>query len=54
VQAATGPDGTVPTAKSDEKSHGFGLPAIRAIVEKHGGQLAISCENGCFRAQVTL
>jgi sensor histidine kinase regulating citrate/malate metabolism len=54
VQAAVGPDGTVPTSKSDEKSHGFGLPAIRAIVEKHGGQLAISCENGCFRAQVTL
>ena len=48
------PDGTVPTSKSDSVDHGYGLSSVRRIVEKYCGEFVISCENGRFRAVITI
>ena len=48
------PDGTIATSKADGTNHGYGIPAIRRIVEKHYGLLETSCEDGCFRTVITI
>ena len=47
-------DGTIPTSKSDSVDHGYGLSSVRRIVEKNCGEFVISCENGRFRAVITI
>ena len=47
-------DGTIPSAKSDTKSHGYGLPAMRRIVEKHFGTMNTACVDGRFMVKITL
>lgn len=41
-------DGLPLTTKRDKLSHGYGLKSIRNIVEKYGGSMRISTENGIF------
>ena len=48
------PDGTIPTSKSDSVDHGYGISSVRRIVEKYCGEFEISCENGRFRAVITI
>lgn len=36
------------TSKPDASSHGFGTRSMRAIVERHGGVLALGCDDGIF------
>ena len=47
-------DGTIPTSKSDPENHGYGVSSVRRIVEKYCGEFDVSCENGCFRAIITI
>ncbi|MBP5293282.1 MAG: GHKL domain-containing protein [Clostridia bacterium] len=47
-------DGTIPTSKSDSVNHGYGVSSIRRIVEKYFGVFEITCENGRFRALITI
>ena len=42
------------SSKSDAQNHGYGIPAIRRIVEKHYGMLKISCNDGCFTVKVSI
>ena len=42
------------TTKKDQKNHGFGLLAVRKIVEKHNGTLLLNCENNIFEASAVL
>lgn len=48
------PDGTIPSAKSDKKNHGYGISSIRRIIEKHYGMLEISCTEGRFQIVITV
>jgi len=41
-------DGIPETVKDDKNYHGFGVRSIKRIVEKYGGDLQISAENGIF------
>ena len=36
------------TSKAEKEFHGFGTKSIKYIVEKYGGNLVISCEEGVF------
>lgn len=49
-----GADGNVSTSKPDAEHHGFGLPVMRQITEKHNGQLTVSCSDGCFTLKSTM
>ena len=48
------PDGAVPSSKSDPDNHGYGISSVRRTVEKYCGEFVISCENGRFRAVITI
>lgn len=54
VNAVVSTDGTIHTSKSDAKSHGYGLPAMRRIIEKHYGAMHTSCADGRFTVKITL
>ena len=47
-------DGPRPSSKSDSESHGYGLPAIHRIVEKHYGTMTTGCNDECFTVKITL
>lgn len=47
-------DGTLKTTKTDGGLHGWGLRSAQTAAEKYDGMVQTSCENGCFRAVVTL
>ena len=47
-------DGTIPSSKSDAKNHGYGIPAIRRIVEKHFGMMDTTCADGRFTVKITI
>ena len=47
-------DGNVTTTKMDTEHHGFGLPVMRQITEKHNGQLSFNCCEGCFTIKATM
>ncbi len=51
---APSPDGTIKSSKKDEADHGYGIPAMRRIVEKHYGLMNIACEDGRFSVKITL
>jgi len=40
------------TTKKDKNYHGFGLKSVSRIVEKYGGDLKISAENGIFSVYI--
>ena len=42
------------SSKSDAQNHGYGIPAIRRIVEKHYGMLKISCNSRFFSIALLL
>ena len=54
VQIMMASDGTIPSSKPDAKKHGYGIPAMRRIVEKHHGNLSIICEDKHFLVKVIL
>lgn len=45
-------DGTPVTLKPDKDYHGFGLKSVKAIVEKYGGNLSISTNDGIFSLKI--
>ena len=47
-------DGTISTSKSDADNHGYGISAMRRIVEKHCGVLKLSCADGRFQIVITI
>lgn len=47
-------DGTISTSKSDADNHGYGISAMRRIVEKHCGALKLSCADGRFQIVITI
>ena len=47
-------DGVLPSSKLDAQNHGYGIPAIRRIVDKYYGILKLSCQDGCFTVRVSL
>ena len=54
VQASIAPDGTIPSSKPNAESHGYGLHAIRRIVDKYYGTMNLTCVDGCFTVKLTL
>lgn len=46
-------EGTLLTSKGDEDYHGFGMKSVSAIVEKYGGIMSISAQNGLFVLSIT-
>jgi sensor histidine kinase YesM len=44
----------IQTSKEDKSNHGFGLMNINRIVEKHKGDLKMSCENKVFSVEIVL
>ena len=52
--AKPAPDGASPSSKTDEQGHGYGLPAIRRIVDKHDGTMCTDCADGCYTVKITL
>ena len=42
-------DGHIPTTKPDPRLHGFGLPNVKAIVEKYHGTCAMQYADGWFQ-----
>ncbi len=44
----------ISTTKDNKEAHGFGLSNIERVVQKHAGNLKISCENKVFTATATL
>ena len=42
------------SSKSDAQNHGYGIPAIRRIVEKYYGMLKLSNHEGCFTVKISL
>ncbi len=49
-----GADDTIPSSKPDAKDHGYGIPAIRRIVEKHFGVMNAAFAEGRFSAKITI
>lgn len=45
-------DGEIETSKSDKANHGFGLKAIKSIVEGYSGTFTIKAENGVFLVNI--
>ena len=52
--AAVAPSGLIPTSKPDSPSHGYGIPAMREIVNQHFGRMDIGCQEGRFSVKITL
>ena len=46
-------DGLPVTVKTDKTSHGYGMRSIRSIVEKYGGDMNITADDGIFILTVT-
>ncbi|MBR5110532.1 MAG: GHKL domain-containing protein [Clostridia bacterium] len=46
------PDASIPSTKSDAKDHGYGIPAMRRIIEKNGGVFTLSNQDGCFTVKM--
>ena len=42
------------TTKKDKKNHGYGLLAVRRIVDKYNGTLLLHCQNNTFEASAVL
>ena len=40
------------TTKKDGAYHGYGLRSVKATVEKYGGEMNISADNGVFEVNV--
>ena len=51
---SVGADGRVTTSKADAARHGFGLPVMRRIAEKHGGTFAVDCDKERFTVKATI
>ena len=51
---AVAPDGTVASSKPDVAQHGYGIPAMRGVVEKHFGMMELSSDGGRFRVEITV
>ena len=47
------PDGSIPTTKPDVHSHGYGIPAMKRIVDKNHGILEISAKDGIFTLDIS-
>ncbi len=54
VSLTVAADGTFPSSKPDAQNHGYGLPAIRRIVEKHFGMMNTTCADGRFTVKITI
>ena len=42
------------TTKAEKKYHGLGLASMRSTVEKYGGMMKMSCENGMFLLHIVV
>lgn len=47
-------DGPFKTTKKDRRNHGIGLKNVRRTVERCGGALVTTAENGTFTAQISM
>lgn len=47
-------DGAVVTTKDDAAHHGYGIAAMRRIVEKHGGEFTVACSDGTFTVKAVI
>lgn len=54
AQVPIGTDGSIPSSKPDASDHGYGIPAVRRIVEKHFGRMSATCADGRFTVKVTV
>lgn len=46
--------GNISTSKKEPEHHGFGLPVMRQIAQKYGGQFTVACTEGVFSLKVLL
>ncbi len=49
-----GADGSITTSKEDKERHGYGVAAMRQIVEQRDGQFTVSCADGRFIVEATV
>ncbi|MBQ1433373.1 MAG: GHKL domain-containing protein, partial [Ruminococcus sp.] len=42
------------TTKKEKSLHGYGVRNIRRTIEKYGGMMELSCENGTFTMSMIL
>jgi len=49
-----GDDGAIGTSKDDSAHHGYGMAAMKRIVEKNGGMFTVTCSDGCFSVKATV
>ncbi len=42
------------TSKAEEGAHGFGIKSIRHVIQKYGGNMTISAENGRFSLSILI
>lgn len=47
-------DDQIHSSKNDPQQHGYGIPAIRHIVDEYCGILKISSKDGCFTVEVSV
>ena len=47
-------DGSVQTSKDDAGHHGYGIAAMKRIVENHGGMFTVTCADGKFTVKATI
>lgn len=47
-------DGTLPASTKQESGHGMGLVNVQEVVEKYGGEYAVSCRDRWFRFTCSL
>ena len=47
-------DGEIISSKDDLLNHGYGIAAIRQIVERHSGWMNLSCQDGRFKADIAI
>ena len=45
-------DAAIHSSKEDSEGHGYGIPAMRHIIEKNGGVFTLSNQDGCFTVKM--
>ncbi len=47
-------DGSVVSSKADMRNHGYGLASVRQIVDRHYGLMTLACQEGHFKAELSI
>lgn len=48
------PEGDIPSSKANAREHGYGIASVRRIADRHYGMLKFSCQEGRFKAELSI